>query len=536
MLRMRTAFFAVLIASGFSQCLLGDSCQQLAKLKLTRAVVLSAESIAAGGFLPSGVSAGSPDAQPYKKLPAFCRAAIEATPNSDSQIALEIWLPVTGWNHKYRGQGNGGFAGAIDYRGMAGSVELGYATSGSDAGHKGEGTDASWALNHPEKIVDFGYRAVHETAGIAKVIIKAFYGEPQQRAYFDSCSDGGREALMEAQRFPEDYDGILAGAPANDWTHLMTGALTTQKAINANRANFIPPEKLPAITAAALQACDAQDGLRDGILSDPRRCHFDPGMLLCGPSDDHSCLSAPQLQSLKTIYAGPTDPQGRQIFPAVMPSGEDGDGGWKDWIIGPTFEKSALVAFESGFFQDMVFSDRNWNYHSADIDQSLQAANQKMASVLNATDPDLSKFKARGGKLILYHGWLDAAISPVNTINYYQSVQSKMGEQSAGEFVKLYMVPGMRHCVSGPGPSIFGQLGIAMSRDPQENMFTSLERWVEQGTAPNTIIATKLRDERDRSKGILMTRPLCPFPELAVYDGKGDPQNATAFACAKQQN
>ncbi len=533
---MRTAFLAVLIASGFSQCLPGDSCQQLAKLKLPRAAVVSAESIAPGGFLPSGVSATSPEAAPYKKLPAFCRAVVEATPSSDSHIALEVWLPAAGWNHKYRGQGNGGFAGAIDYHGMADSAGLGYATSGSDAGHKGDGEDASWALNHPEKIVDFGYRAVHETADIAKTIIKAFYGEPQQRAYFDSCSDGGREALMEAQRFPEDYDGILAGAPANDWTHLLTGALSIEKAINSSQTNFIPPEKLPAITGAVLQACDAQDGLRDGIVNDPRRCHFDPGMLLCGASDDRSCLSAPQLRALKTIYAGPTDPQGNQIFPAAMPSGEDGEGGWKNWIIGTTFEKSALVAFETGFFQDMVFSDRNWNYHTADIEKSLDAANQKMASVLNATDPDLSKLKARGGKLILYHGWLDAAISPLNTIAYYQSVQSKLGEQSAGEFVKLYMVPGMRHCFGGPGPSIFGQLGIAASRDPKQNMFTSLEQWVEQGTAPNAIIATKMRDDKDHSKGILMTRPLCPFPEVAVYDGKGDPQNAQAFACAKPQN
>ncbi len=529
---MRAAFLAVLIASGFTQCLLADSCQQLTKLKLSHAVILSAASIAPGTFLPSGVAANSPDAQPYKKLPAFCRAVAEATPSSDSRIAIEVWLPSAGWNHKYRGQGNGGFAGAIDYRGLAGSVELGYATSGSDAGHKGEGTDASWALHHPEKIVDFGYRSVHETAGIAKTIIKAFYGEPQQRAYFDSCSDGGREALMEAQRFPEDYDGILAGAPANDWTHLLTGALMLEKALNASRANFIPPEKLPAITAAALKACDALDGLRDGIINDPRRCHYDPDVLLCAASHSRSCLSPPQLQVLKKIYAGPADSQGRQIFPAVMPSSEDGDGGWKDWITGPEFEKASGVAYASGFFQDMVFSDRTWNYHTADVDEALQAANQKMAPVLNATDPDLGKFKARGGKLILYHGWLDPAISPVNTVNYYQSVVSKMGQASTSEFVKLYMVPGMRHCAGGPGPFIFGQLGIAVSRDPEQNVFTSLEQWVEKGTTPNRIVATKLRDDKDRSKGVLMTRPLCPFPEIAVYDRHGDSNKASAFVCA----
>ena len=532
---MRTAFLAVLIASGLTQYLLADSCPELAKLELHNARVLSAASIEPGAFLPSDLSPKSPEIESYKKLPAFCRAVIEGTPSGDSRIDIEVWMPASGWNHKYRGQGNGGFAGSIDYHGMAESIELGYATSASDTGHKGEGTDARWALNHPEKIVDFGYRAVHETARIAKEIIKAYYGEPQQRAYFDSCSDGGREALMEAQRFPEDYDGILAGAPANYWTRLLTGAAVTEKAVNADRANFIPPEKLPAVTAAVLKACDAQDGVRDGILNDPRHCHFDPDVLLCAGNDNNSCLSAPQVQALKAIYAGPTSPHGQQIFPAVMPSGEDGAGGWKDWIIGNTFEHSALVAFATGFFQDMVFNDANWSYHTTDADQALQAANQKMASVLNATDPDLSKLKARGGKLILYHGWLDAAISPVNSINYYQSVISKMGEQSTAEFVKLYMVPGMRHCFGGPGPSIFGQLGISMSRDPQENMFTSLERWVEQGSAPDTIIATKLKDEKDRSKGILMTRPLCPYPAVAVYDGKGDPNIAGSFSCAKQQ-
>ncbi|MDQ2842793.1 MAG: tannase/feruloyl esterase family alpha/beta hydrolase, partial [Acidobacteriota bacterium] len=229
-------------------------CGRLRELKLANASVISARQIAAGAFRPADLKADAPEAANYKKLPRFCKVEIDASPTSDSRIAIEVWLPLTNWNGKFRGQGNGGFAGALDYRGLAGSLDLGYATAATDAGHQGEAEDASWALHHPEKIVDFGYRAIHETAQIARKVIQSFYGEPPGRAYFDACSDGGREALMEAQRFPEDYDGILAGAPANYWTHLLAGGLDVLKTVTASPANFIPPDRLPRITAAVFKA------------------------------------------------------------------------------------------------------------------------------------------------------------------------------------------------------------------------------------------------------------------------------------------
>ncbi|MDQ2713016.1 MAG: tannase/feruloyl esterase family alpha/beta hydrolase, partial [Acidobacteriota bacterium] len=309
--------------------------------------MVTAQEVAAGSFLPTGMQTDAPEAAVYKKLPTFCRAIIEATPSYDSKIAIEVWLPVAHWNQKLRGQGNGGFAGALDYRGMANSVGLRYASAATDAGHKGEATDSSWALGHPEKVIDFGYRAVHEMTGIAKTVVENYYRRAQKRAYFDACSDGGREALMEAQRFPEDYDGILAGAPANDWTDMLAGGLQVEKSVLANRANFIPPDRLPMITDAVLKACKA----KDDFLNDPPECHFDPGILLCGQIRTGSCLSAPQVQTLKSIYKGGADSTGRQIFPGLMPSSEAGDGGWQDWVTGKEFGKSDGVAYTSGFFQ-----------------------------------------------------------------------------------------------------------------------------------------------------------------------------------------
>ena len=410
---------------------------------------------------------------------------------------------------------------------------LGYATSASDAGHKGEATDASWALHHTEKTKDFGYRAVHVTADLAKTITQAFYGAEPAHSYFDSCSDGGREALMEAQRFPTDYDGILAGAPANDWTHLLTSALDLAKTTTASEKDFIPPEKLPLITEAALKACDAHDGVQDGVLEDPSKCHFDPDVLRCDGTESKECLSTAQIQTVKKVYAGGSDTNGTQAFPGLMPSSEAGDGQWKDWVTGASFGKGSMVAYSTNFFQYMVFSDAKWNYHTADISGALLAANRDTASVLNSTNPDLKPFHQRGGKLILYHGWLDAAISPLNTIKYYRDVISNMGQGSADEFLRLYMIPGMGHCAGGPGPFVFGQLGIGKERDPDHNIFAALERWVEAGTVPGPIVGRKPNDDKDASKGVKFTRILCPFPEVAAYDGKSDPKTASSFSCQK---
>src|SRR5262245_20566553 len=269
------------------------TCESLAQLSLPNTKVNSAEAVTNGEFNPGGRPVS------IKGLPAFCRVAATLTPSTDSDIKVEVWLPLSGWNGKYRGQGNGGFAGAISFDAMAAAIKLGYATAGTDTGHTGN--DAAWALGHPEKVIDFGWRGIHEMTLKAKAIIQDFYGESPKQSYFSSCSDGGREALMEAQRFPTDYDGIIAGAPANYWSRLLTAGMVMQ-GITLDGDGYIPASKLPAITAAVMNACDEQDGVKDGLLTDPRQCKFDPAVMICKSGDADSCLTAGQAKALKQIY------------------------------------------------------------------------------------------------------------------------------------------------------------------------------------------------------------------------------------------
>jgi Tannase and feruloyl esterase len=511
-----------------------QSCEKLSQLALSHAKIVSAQAIDAGAFTPPSINTpwliGSPDL--YKSLGGFCRVVAEATPSADSAIKIEVWMPAEGWNGRFRGQGNGGFAGEIDYRGLALAVRQKYASAATDTGHSAVGTDARWALGHPEKVIDFGYRAIHEMTQIAETLIKAFYGNPAQHAYFASCSNGGRQALMEAQRFPADYDGILAGAPANYWTHLLTTALANAQATTLDPASYIPSSKLPALAHAVNAACDAQDGVTDGVLNDPRQCKFDPASLLCKAGDSSECLTAPQITALKKLYEGPRDANGALIFPGYLPGGEEGPGGWAAWITGQEPGKSLLFAFGGGYFSNMVYEKADWNYRNTRVDDGVKAAEEKTAKILNATDPNLATFKSRGGKLILYHGWNDAAISALNSINYYGAVESKMGQRETDSFSRLYMVPGMQHCGGGPGANSFGQLGQG-APDPQHNMELALVEWVEKGTAPSEIVATKYADD-DPSKGVKFTRPLCPYPKVAKFNTTGDPNDAANFVCAAE--
>ncbi len=447
---------------------------------------------------------------------------------AESHIQFEVWLPSQSWNQRFRGLGNGGFAGQIGYTQLADSIRRGYASAATDDGHEANGIDATWAYHHPEKVKDFGYRAVHLTAQNAKAVINAFYSESLQHSYFDGCSDGGREALMEAQRFPEDYDGILAGAPANYWTHLVTSGLAVTQALMANPEAYISELKLPAINAAVMAACDAGDGVKDGIINDPRKCHFDPSTLLCHGDESRSCLTAPQIKALKAIYAGGRDAKGRQIFPGFMPGSENG---WGDWVTGNGPGLSAGNGFVNGYFRYIVMEDGVWNPLNANLDDALRAADEKTAQALNSTQADLAGFVSRGGKLILYHGWNDPAISPLNTINYYESVRSKMGPAGTEGSVRLYMAPGVGHCFGGPGANSFGQLGTVTAKGPKYGMFDALQAWVEKGTPPDEIIGTKYTGD-DREKPVQMTRPLCPYPQEAQYKGSGDPNDSANFSCA----
>lgn len=420
-------------------------------------------------------------------------------------MAFEVWIPSSGWNGKFYGIGNGGYAGSIGYGALANAVRHGDAAASTDTGHTattGE-PNASWALGHPQKIIDFGYRAIHETAVKGKAIAAAFYGSAVRHAYFNSCSNGGRQALMEAQRYPEDYDGIVAGAPANYWTHLLTEAMWDVQALS-QPGSYIPAAKLPAIADAVVAACDALDGVKDGVIDDPSQCHFDVSTLLCKGAESDACLNAPQVEALRKLYAGP----GPRIFPGHAMGGESGPGGWAAWVTGPAPGKSLGFEFGTQFFKNMVYQDAAWDYHTFDLQRDAKKADEKMAHDLNADDADLKLFAHRGGKLILYHGWSDPAISPYNTVDYYNRVAAKLKAKETASSVRLYMAPGMQHCGGGPGPNTF-------------DMNQPIETWVEQGVPPGPIVATR----PGRS------RPLCPYPEVARWKGSGSTDDAANFSC-----
>lgn len=491
--------------AGLAMAAAAADCGALAKLTLPATTIGEAKLVAAD-----------------KGVPAHCEVKAVMRPSADSEIQLAVWLPAEGWNGKFLGVGNGGYAGSISTGGLVEAVKNGFASASTDTGHKASGgVDASWALNHPEKIIDFAHRAIHLMTVQGKAMATAYYGEAPKKSYFISCSNGGRQALMEAQRYPEDYDGIVAGAPANDWTHLMTNAAKDSQALLKDPASYIPAKKLPAIQAAALKACDKNDGVEDGVIENPGKCKFDTAVLACQGAENDQCLTAPQLKALASVYGGLRDAKGKYVYPGYAMSGEAEQGGWGPWISGPGPEKSAMYLFSTNFFRYMVYNDATWEPKNFDLKKDLAAA-RKAGAVLSSVDPDLRKFQARGGKLILYHGWCDAAIPGQAVIDYYNSVVKKMGAKNTGQFVRLFMAPGMQHCGAGAGPNSFGQ-GGAPKGDPSSNIAAALAAWVEKGTAPERIVASR----KDR------TRPLCAYPKTAKYKGSGSTDDAANFECVQ---
>jgi feruloyl esterase len=509
-------------------------CEKLADLKLAHTTITSATLVPEGPFSAVSEYGNSPAVT----VPARCVVKAVAKPTSDSEIKFELWLPAAGWNGKYQQAGNGGWAGAIPTRSLVEPLRRGYATAGTDDGHEGTLTSgATWAIGHPEKLVDFGYRAVHETGVQSKAIIQAFYGKDPARSYFVGCSDGGREALMEAQRYPEDFDGIIAGAPANAWTRLMTGAIWNQQALVNDPASSLPPAKLPVIQKAVLAACDALDGVKDGLIEDPRACHFDPGVLKCEAGDGPECLTAAQVEAVRKIYAGAKNPRtGAQISLGYPPGTEAVPGAWGAWIAPAQPQAAIGFAFGNSYYAHAVFEDPKWDFRTLNFDKDVALGDKKTGSILNSTNPDLRAFQARGGKLIQYHGWGDAAIPASLSIEYYDRVHSFLAKNAAGarqlDFYRLFLVPGMGHCGGGLGPNSFGNGGPgggSTSTDPEHDIVSALDRWVEKGTALDKIIGTGKAVE-DSSK--TLTRPLCPYPQVAHYKGTGDANNAANFACA----
>ncbi|HLY42935.1 MAG TPA: tannase/feruloyl esterase family alpha/beta hydrolase [Terracidiphilus sp.] len=501
------------------------SCGQIAKVNLEHTTIVSAEEVAAGKLTPPDT--GKPDAV-YSKVPAFCRVVAESHPSSDSQIKIEVWLPLHGWNGKFLGQGNGGFAGYIDYIGLSHAVRAGYASAGTDTGHTTQ--DALWALGHPEKMVDYGYRGIHEMTETGEAVTQAFYGKAPDHRYFSSCSNGGREALMEAQRFPEDYDGIVAGAPAYNWTHLVSGGLAVSHKLFGDPASYIPASKVHAIATSVLAQCDKT---HQGFLDDPRTCQFDPGVLLCKGAENDACLTAPQVTALKGLYAGAQGADGKQIEPGYLPGAEEGPNGWGSWVFGESADKSVGAGFVDGYFKNMVYEKADLDVKALNLDEALNAATEKTSQELDAVNPDLGPFRAHGGKLILYHGWNDPAIPAVGTVDYYNEVVEKAGAEEANGFVRLFVVPGLQHCGGGPGLNSFGQgwSGIdGKGADADHSIVMAVEKWVETGTAPERVTGAHVEEKNDKYK-VTMTRPLCAYPKVAKYKGKGKRSEAGSWEC-----
>jgi feruloyl esterase len=495
------SIFAQALASHNMPALGSEACSRLKSLTLPDTTIESAELVAAGPFRSPVPGPGAPSTM---QLPAHCRVTAWMKPTSDSNIELAVWLPAADWNGKFLAVGNGGWAGSVSYPAMAQSIFEGYATASTDTGHKGG--EVSFAMGHVEKMIDYGWRSEHEMTLKAKAIITAFYGKGPTLSYWNGCSTGGKQGLMEAQRFPEDYDAIIAGAPANYQTHLHAWTVWVGQTNDKDPANFVPPSKYPMIHKAVIAACDAIDGVKDGVLNDPRKCKFDPAKLLCSGADSDSCLTAAQVDTVKKLYSTPKWKTGEVIFPPFEPGSELG---WTPMVGGKAPNNVGLGTFQ------WTYNDPNWDWKAFDLDRDTLAADRAENGMINATNPDLSKFKARGGKLIMYHGWADPLIAPENSINYYNSVQAKMGGKQ-DDWYRLFMVPGMGHCRGGEGPNQFNAVAV-------------LERWKEQGTAPAQMIASHLTDG-----SIDTTRPLCPYPQAAVWNGKGSTNDAANFSCKAQ--
>ena len=502
-----------------------ESCASLARQQLPATKITTAEAITGGSFTPGTPGAPAGSTNVIGNLPPFCRIAGVIAPTPESQILFEVWLPLDNWNGKFAGVGNGGWAGTISFGPLADQLRRGYATASTNTGHEASpGTNAAkFAFDKPEQLHDFAWRAHHETATQAKAIVQAFYGKPAARSYFIGCSSGGYEGLMSAQRFPADYDGIVAGMPANNWTRLMAGDFDATLAVFADASSQLTPPALGVLYRGALAACDASDGVTDGVVGDPQRCRFDPSTLVCtGTANQNqapaTCLSAAQAEAARRVYQGLKDPRtGAQLYPGLAPGSEP---------FWPNRDPASPFPIPIAHYKWLVFADPNWDWKTfaftdpADYDAHVKAE-AKLAPILNATNPDLRAFQKRGGKLIQYHGWIDQLISPQNSIDYYESVLAFLGGKNNGSqtvsdvqsFYRLFMAPGMAHCGGGPGPNTI-------------DMMPALEQWVEHGTAPDRIIATR------SINGIVdRTRPLCPHPQLAFYKGSGDTNDAASFVC-----
>ena len=477
-----------------SPVLRAQSCESLAK-SASPGVSISLTQVA-----PAGAFSSPDSTNKISDLPAFCRVVAKLQPTSDSEIGIEVWLPLAGWNGKYFAVGSGGWGGSIAYRELAEALRLGYATSATDDGHTG--SSARFLMGHPEKFVDFAYRAEHLMEGEAKALIKAFYGRNARYSYWDGCSGGGREGLLQAARYPDEFDGIIAGDPAN--VRRNAWALWLANQTFKDPAAYIPPSKYPMIHQAVLAACDANDGLKDGLIEDPTHCHFDFKELQCKAGEASDCLTARQVESAETMISPARDAAGNILFERVEPGTELR---WARLAGGP---QPADLFWDQ--FRYLVYQDPDWDWRTFVLDRDAAKAHAINKNV-DELNPHLADF-AKHGKLLLYHGWADQQVAPGSTVDFYhQAVEQSGDAPPASNWIRLFMVPGMGHCSGGEGPDTFDKISV-------------IEQWVEQGRAPDKIIASHwTAGKPDR------TRPLCPYPQTARYQGSGSIDDVANFAC-----
>ena len=485
-----------------------DTCASLAKQKYDKVTITAAVFMDDPlGFQPPKTPGVFGTPAGMKVTASFCRVVGFIEPVQNSHINFEVWLPPAAkWNSRYLAVGNPAFEGAIKYQGLARAIEKDYATSSTDTGHDDPGH--KWAMGHPERLIDWTHRAVHETTVVAKRLIQAFYGQPVRYAYWDSCHNGGRQGLTEAQLYPEDFDGIVAGDPAYYLTHLQAGSeYLSWVALKdgTDAAAFIPPAKYAALHRAALDACDAKDGVKDGAIEDPTRCDFDPGSMQCFGADNSSCLTPAQVDTARRIYTGAKFADGTQIYSGFEPGSELV---WNAMIGGPE-----PLFINNDFFKYMAFEDPNWDFRTFDVDLDTRKIDARLGPVINTLQTDLKAFKARGGKLLMYQGWNETWVPPRTITTYYNSVVATMGGESATkDFFRLFMIPDYGMCAA-MFPGTFDALG-------------AVQKWREEGNAPDQIKASY----SDRGR-VYKTRPVCPYPQAAIYKGSGDTNDAANFRC-----
>ena len=525
------SFLATLALLHPGDALAQTACSSLTSLALPNTVIQSATTVAPGPFTPP---AGPPGAPPQPTVPitvSFCRVKAITSPVPGSSIVFEVWLPTT-WNRKLMGIGNSGANGEISFTltsaSLASSVNRGYAAVGTDTGHASSPTSGTWAVGFPERIVDNGTRSIGEVTAKAKGILAAFYGTgPSKnltRSYFFGCSMGGRQGLMQAQRFPTAYDGVISGAPVIDLPNLTAaGAFQAQQ---LSGPGFFPAAKLPAIAAAVRAECDAVDGLVDGLVDDPRNCDWDPNTLVCSGPETNACLTQAQASALEQLYKGPRrSDTSAKIYPGLERGGEDGFGplGWSTSVTGPPSPLAppgtpgVAVLLSGAYINNVAFQNPNplFKTFTFDFASDLDFVTAQLADLYNANNPDLTAFKNRGGKVLMYHGWSDPVVPPGGSVEYHKDVRQTLGTEQALSTLRLFMAPGMEHCVGGTGPFLFDAV-------------TALERWVEQGIAPERIVATQVNLA---TGAFVRTRPLCRYPRVARYDGSGDVNDAANFVC-----